>query len=143
MPRCQELPAPQKPHLSLSGSTHDVVRFARWPESWFRRLRGCDFLFSQPHLRHKHGIIIPILCDSIQNHRHLSLIETFYNQDNPGGCNMAEMISGVAGGLQGSLTGMLNKGSDLLDRFMPPERRNELMAKISKFATEKPMMAVC
>ncbi|KAL8923664.1 MAG: hypothetical protein Q9172_003015 [Xanthocarpia lactea] len=54
---------------------------------------------------------------------------------------MAEMISGVAGGLQGSLTGMLNKGSEWLDRIMPPERRNELMAKISKFATEKPMMA--
>ena len=56
---------------------------------------------------------------------------------------MAEMISGVAGGLQGSLTGMLNKGTEWLDRIMPPERRNELMAKISKFATEKPMMAVC
>ncbi|CAO1603779.1 hypothetical protein XANCAGTX0491_007357 [Xanthoria calcicola] len=54
---------------------------------------------------------------------------------------MAEMISGVAGGLQGSLTGMLNKGTEWLDRIMPPERRNELMAKISKFATEKPMMA--
>ncbi|KAL8854147.1 MAG: hypothetical protein Q9221_001069 [Calogaya cf. arnoldii] len=54
---------------------------------------------------------------------------------------MAEMISGVAGGLQGSLTGMLNKGTEWLDRIMPPERRNELMAKISKFATEKPAMA--
>ncbi|KAL8805863.1 MAG: hypothetical protein Q9200_005261 [Gallowayella weberi] len=54
---------------------------------------------------------------------------------------MAEMISGLTGGLQGSLTGMLNKGSEWLDRLMPPERRNELMAKISKFATEKPMMA--
>ncbi|KAL8987783.1 MAG: hypothetical protein Q9169_008652, partial [Polycauliona sp. 2 TL-2023] len=54
---------------------------------------------------------------------------------------MAEMISGIAGGLQGSLTGMLNKGSEWLDRIMPPERRNELMAKVSKFATEKPAMA--
>ncbi|KAL8787742.1 MAG: hypothetical protein Q9213_002062 [Squamulea squamosa] len=54
---------------------------------------------------------------------------------------MAEMISGIAGGLQGSLTGMLNKGSEWLDRIMPPERRNDLMAKVSKFATEKPMMA--
>ena len=56
---------------------------------------------------------------------------------------MAELVSSVAGGLQGSLNGMLNKGSEWLDRIMPPERRNELMAKISKFATEKPAMAVC
>ncbi|KAL8728436.1 MAG: hypothetical protein Q9166_005398 [cf. Caloplaca sp. 2 TL-2023] len=54
---------------------------------------------------------------------------------------MAEMISGLAGGLQGSLTGIVNKGSEWLDRIMPPERRDEIMAKISKFATEKPMMA--
>ncbi|KAL8881604.1 MAG: hypothetical protein Q9192_007764 [Flavoplaca navasiana] len=54
---------------------------------------------------------------------------------------MAELVSSVAGGLQGSLTGMVNKGSEWLDRIMPPERRNELMAKISKFATEKPAMA--
>ncbi|KAL8665561.1 MAG: hypothetical protein Q9168_007666 [Polycauliona sp. 1 TL-2023] len=51
------------------------------------------------------------------------------------------MISSVTGGLQGSLTGMLNKGSEWLDRLMPPEKRNELMAKASKFATEKPAMA--
>ncbi|KAL8662061.1 MAG: hypothetical protein Q9202_005035 [Teloschistes flavicans] len=54
---------------------------------------------------------------------------------------MAEMISGVAGGLQGSLTGMVNKGSAWLDNIFPPEKRNELIAKISKFANEKPMMA--
>lgn len=51
------------------------------------------------------------------------------------------MVSGLAGGLQGSLTGMVNKGSAWLDNIFPPEKRNELMAKISKFATEKPMMA--
>lgn len=56
---------------------------------------------------------------------------------------MAEMVSGIAGGLQGSLNGMINKGSAWLDSVFPPERRNELMAKISKFATEKPMLAVC
>ncbi|KAL8840535.1 MAG: hypothetical protein Q9170_001288 [Blastenia crenularia] len=54
---------------------------------------------------------------------------------------MAEMVSGLAGGLQGSLNGMLNKGSAWLDNIFPPERRNELIAKISKFAKEKPMMA--
>ena len=55
---------------------------------------------------------------------------------------MAEAISGIAGGLQGSVGGMLNKGSAWLDGIFPPEKRNELMAKISKFATEKPMLAV-
>ncbi|KAL8701237.1 MAG: hypothetical protein Q9201_005016 [Fulgogasparrea decipioides] len=54
---------------------------------------------------------------------------------------MAEIVSSVAGGLQGSLTGMVNKGSEWLDRMFPPERRNELIAKISKFAKEKPMLA--
>lgn len=56
---------------------------------------------------------------------------------------MAEMVSSVAGGLQGSLTGLVNKGTAWLDNIFPPERRNELSAKISKFASEKPMMAVC
>lgn len=55
---------------------------------------------------------------------------------------MAEAISGIAGGLQGSVGGMLNQGSAWLDSIFPPEKRNELMAKISKFATEKPMLAV-
>ena len=55
---------------------------------------------------------------------------------------MAEAISGIAGGLQGSVGGMLNQGSAWLDSIFPPEKRNELVAKISKFATEKPMLAV-
>ena len=55
---------------------------------------------------------------------------------------MAEVISGATGALQGSVGGMLNKGSAWLDSIFPPEKRNELMAKISKFATEKPMLAV-
>lgn len=56
---------------------------------------------------------------------------------------MAEVISGMTGALQGTLSGMLNKGQSILDRFFPPERRNELWAKLSKFATEKPLLAVC
>lgn len=55
---------------------------------------------------------------------------------------MAEIIGGMAGALQGTLGGVLNKGQSLLDRFFPPERRNALWAKLSKFATEKPMLAV-
>ena len=55
---------------------------------------------------------------------------------------MAEALSGMTGVLQGSIGGLLNKGQGILDRFFPPERRNELAAKLSKFATEKPMFAV-
>lgn len=56
---------------------------------------------------------------------------------------MAEAVSGLAGSLQGSLTGMLGKGQQWLDNIFPPEKRNELTARLSKFLTEKPMLAVC
>lgn len=56
---------------------------------------------------------------------------------------MAEVISGMTGALQGTLSGVLNNGQNFLDRIFPPEKRNELWAKLSKFATEKPMLAVC
>lgn len=55
---------------------------------------------------------------------------------------MAEMLSGATGALQGTLSGVVNQGSAWIDSVFPPEKRNELMAKISKFATEKPMLAV-
>lgn len=55
---------------------------------------------------------------------------------------MAEIVGGMTGALQGTVSGVINKGQSLLDRFFPPEKRNELWAKLSKFATEKPMMAV-
>lgn len=54
---------------------------------------------------------------------------------------MAEALSGFTGVLQGSIGGLLNKGQNILDRFIPPERRNELSNRLSKFATEKPMLA--
>ncbi|MCJ1480873.1 hypothetical protein MMC06_001028 [Schaereria dolodes] len=54
---------------------------------------------------------------------------------------MAEIVSGMAGSLQGTATGVLSQGQNYLDKFFPPEKRNELSAKISKFATEKPMFA--
>jgi len=65
----------------------------------------------------------------------------------------ANQLTGVAGGLSGQglggLTGTLqggvgkivNLGSSWLDRFFPPERREELKAKLAKFATEKPYLA--
>ncbi|MCJ1479730.1 hypothetical protein MMC13_008416 [Lambiella insularis] len=54
---------------------------------------------------------------------------------------MAELVGGLAGTLQGTASGFLNGGQNLLDRFFPPERRAELSAKLNKFATEKPMFA--
>ncbi|MCJ1427027.1 hypothetical protein MMC29_004930 [Sticta canariensis] len=54
---------------------------------------------------------------------------------------MAEVISGMAGALQGTLGGIVNQGQNFLDRIFPPEKRNELWAKLSRFATEKPMLA--
>ncbi|KAL8816885.1 MAG: hypothetical protein Q9191_008250 [Dirinaria sp. TL-2023a] len=54
---------------------------------------------------------------------------------------MAEALSSFTGVLQGSIGGLLNKGQNILDRFIPPERRNELSNRLSKFATEKPMLA--
>lgn len=56
---------------------------------------------------------------------------------------MAETVSGMTGALQGTVGGVLSNGQAWIDSVFPPEKRNELMAKISKFATEKPMLAVC
>lgn len=47
----------------------------------------------------------------------------------------------LGGALQGGLNNLVNTGSSYLDRFFPPERRNEVKAKLMKFATEKPMFA--
>ena len=59
---------------------------------------------------------------------------------------MADMVGGGLGGmtgaLQGTVTNIVGKGQNYLDRFFPPEKRQDLYAKISKFATEKPMLAV-
>ncbi|KAI4150996.1 MAG: hypothetical protein LQ340_003758, partial [Diploschistes diacapsis] len=54
---------------------------------------------------------------------------------------MAEVLGGLAGSLQGTLTGMLNKGSSFIDQWFPPERRAELWSKFQKFLHEKPMLA--
>ncbi|SLM39871.1 hypothetical protein LPUS_10521 [Lasallia pustulata] len=54
---------------------------------------------------------------------------------------MASVVGGMAGALQGTATGVLNQGQSLLDRFFPPERREELWAKFTQFATERPKFA--
>lgn len=66
---------------------------------------------------------------------------------------MAEQVAGIAGGvtgmglggltgaLQGGVANLLNAGQGYFDRWFPPEKREELKAKIAKFATEKPLLA--
>lgn len=55
---------------------------------------------------------------------------------------MADAISGLTGTLQGTLSGVGNKVQAFIDSIFPPEKRNELFAKIAKFANERPMLAV-
>ena len=55
---------------------------------------------------------------------------------------MAEAIGGMAGTLQGSVQGLANRGQSFIDSIIPPETRSKIMAWISKFAAEKPMLAV-
>ena len=66
---------------------------------------------------------------------------------------MADQVSSIAGGvtgtglgeitgaLQGGLTNLLNFGQSYLDRWFPPEKREELKAKLIRFATERPKFA--
>jgi len=66
---------------------------------------------------------------------------------------MADQVAGIAGGvtgmglggltgaLQGGVANLLTAGQGYLDRWFPPEKREELKAKIVKFATEKPHLA--
>ena len=55
---------------------------------------------------------------------------------------MAEAVSGLTGSLQGTVTGLANRGQSFIDSIIPPETRNKILAWISKFAAEKPKLAV-
>jgi hypothetical protein len=66
---------------------------------------------------------------------------------------MADQVAGIAGGvtgtglggltgvLQGGVANLLNAGQGYFDRWFPPNKREELKAKIAKFATERPQLA--
>jgi len=43
--------------------------------------------------------------------------------------------------LQGGVNNLLNMGTNILDKILPPEKRDDLKAKLIKFATEKPYLA--
>lgn len=55
---------------------------------------------------------------------------------------MAEAVSGLTGSLQGTITGLGNRGMQWLDTVFPPESRAKAMNAITKFCSEKPMLAV-
>jgi len=50
-------------------------------------------------------------------------------------------LGGMTGMLQGGLSSILNMGTGILDKILPPAKREDLKAKLTKFATEKPYLA--
>ena len=55
---------------------------------------------------------------------------------------MAEALGSLTGSIQGTITGLGNKGMQWLDSVFPPESRAKVMNAITKFSSEKPMLAV-
>lgn len=66
---------------------------------------------------------------------------------------MADQVTGIAGGatgtglggitgaLQGGVSNLVNTGSGILDKWFPPEKREQLKSMLTKFATERPKLA--
>lgn len=50
-------------------------------------------------------------------------------------------LGGLTGTLQGGVNNLLSTGKGLLDKWFPPEKREELKNKIMKFASERPQLA--
>jgi len=50
-------------------------------------------------------------------------------------------IGSLTGMLQGGLKTLVSMGWNLLDRILPPDRREDIKQKLVKFATEKPYLA--
>ena len=50
-------------------------------------------------------------------------------------------LGGLTGALQGGVNNLINTGSGILDKWFPPEKREELKNKLMKFATERPQLA--
>lgn len=57
------------------------------------------------------------------------------------GQSLGAPLGGLTGTLQGGISTLTSSGKGMLDRWFPPEKRENLMAKLTKFATEKPMLA--
>jgi Promethin len=50
-------------------------------------------------------------------------------------------LGGLTGALQGGVNNLVNTGKGFLDKWFPPEKREELKNKLVKFATERPQLA--
>lgn len=50
-------------------------------------------------------------------------------------------LGSLTGALQGGVNNLINLSSNWLDKFFPPEKREEWKAWLTKFATEKPYLA--
>lgn len=50
-------------------------------------------------------------------------------------------LGSLTGALQGGINNLVNLSSNYLDRFFPPEKREQWKAWLSKFATERPYLA--
>lgn len=59
----------------------------------------------------------------------------------PAGASAVPGLGMLTGTLQGGLSNLLNTGGGMLDKYFPPEKREALKSKLSKFATEKPYLA--
>ncbi|KAF7514281.1 hypothetical protein GJ744_000051 [Endocarpon pusillum] len=50
-------------------------------------------------------------------------------------------LGGISGALQGGVNNLFNMGQNILDKWFPPAKREELKDKLMKFATERPQLA--
>ncbi|ERF68360.1 hypothetical protein EPUS_06776 [Endocarpon pusillum Z07020] len=50
-------------------------------------------------------------------------------------------LGGMSGALQGGVNNLFNTGQNILDKWFPPAKREELKNKLMKFATERPQLA--
>ena len=55
---------------------------------------------------------------------------------------MAEALGSLTGSIQGTVTGLGNKGMQMIDSICPPETRAKIMNAVTKFSSEKPQLAV-
>ena len=54
---------------------------------------------------------------------------------------LGSSLGAAQGVLSGSMSNLLGKGNEMIDRFLPPERREAWKSWLVKFATERPQLA--
>ena len=58
-----------------------------------------------------------------------------------GGGPLGSSLGAAQGVLSGSMSNLLGKGNEMIDRFFPPDRREAWKSWLAKFATERPKLA--